>query len=123
MGVRLDDIDYFLAVAAHGKIRAAAAALNVSQPAITQGLQRLEKEIVDGRRFAGDAVVVHGVNAVGGDVHLEEVAVGFAEVMNTFDGDAAKGEVVGELPVGDGERWEVVTEPVRKNLHESTFLV
>lgn len=45
MGVRLDDIDYFLAVAAHGKIRAAAAALNVSQPAITQGLQRLEKEI------------------------------------------------------------------------------
>lgn len=45
MGVRLDDIDYFLAVAAHGKVRAAAAALNVSQPAITQGLQRLEKEL------------------------------------------------------------------------------
>ncbi|OUL98308.1 hypothetical protein A8M77_32315 [Variovorax sp. JS1663] len=45
MGVRLDDIDYFLAVAHHGKVRAAAAALDVSQPAITQGLQRLEKEL------------------------------------------------------------------------------
>ena len=33
-----------------------------------------EGEVVDGGGFAGDAVVVHGVDAVGGDVHLEEVA-------------------------------------------------
>lgn len=45
MAVRLDDIDYFLAVAAHGQARRAAAALGVSQPAITKGLQRLEKEL------------------------------------------------------------------------------
>jgi DNA-binding transcriptional LysR family regulator len=43
--MRLEDLDYFLAVAAHGKVRAAAAALDVSQPAVTQGLQRLEKEM------------------------------------------------------------------------------
>jgi hypothetical protein len=67
--------------------------------------------------------VVHGVDAVSSNVHLKEVAVGFPERVNAFNGDAAKGEVVGELPVCDWERWEVVTEPVRKNLHESTFLV
>lgn len=45
MAVRLDDIDYFLAVAQHGQARRAAAALGVSQPAVTKGLQRLEKEV------------------------------------------------------------------------------
>jgi DNA-binding transcriptional LysR family regulator len=45
MAVRLDDIDYFLAVASHGQARRAALALGVSQPAITKGLQRLEKEL------------------------------------------------------------------------------
>lgn len=45
MAVRLDDIDYFLAVAEHGQVRRAAAALGLSQPAITKGLQRLEKEL------------------------------------------------------------------------------
>ncbi len=39
------------------------------------GVEGLEREVVDGGGFAGDAVVVHGVDAVGGDVHLEEVAV------------------------------------------------
>lgn len=45
MTVRLDDIDYFLAVADQGQARRAAAALGVSQPAVTKGLQRLEKEL------------------------------------------------------------------------------
>ena len=45
MALRLDDLDYFLAVAAHGKVRRAAAVLGVSQPAVTQGLQRLEREL------------------------------------------------------------------------------
>ena len=45
MSLRLDDIDYFLAVARHGQVRRAAAELGLSQPAITKGLQRLEKEL------------------------------------------------------------------------------
>lgn len=45
MAVRLDDIDYFLAVARHGQVRRAAAAMGLSQPALTKGLQRLEKEL------------------------------------------------------------------------------
>jgi DNA-binding transcriptional LysR family regulator len=45
MTVRLDDIDYFLAVADHGQTRRAAAALGVSQPAVVKGLQRLEAQL------------------------------------------------------------------------------
>lgn len=45
MALRLDDIDYFLAVADHGQVRRAAAELGLSQPALTKGLQRLEKEL------------------------------------------------------------------------------
>jgi hypothetical protein len=43
--------------------------------------------------------------------------------MDAFDGDAAEGQIIGELPVGDGERWDVVAQPACKNLHESTSLV
>ncbi|TFZ06133.1 LysR family transcriptional regulator [Ramlibacter henchirensis] len=45
MALRLDDIDYFLAVAQHGQLRRAADALGLSQPALTKALQRLEKEL------------------------------------------------------------------------------
>lgn len=45
VAVRLDDIDYFLAVAHWGQVRRAAAELGVSQPAVTKGLQRLEREL------------------------------------------------------------------------------
>ena len=43
MTVRLDDIDYFLAVVAQGRVRRAAVTLGVSQPAVTKGIQRLER--------------------------------------------------------------------------------
>ena len=45
MSISLDDIDYFLAVAEEGQVRKAALKLGVSQPAITKGLQRLEKAL------------------------------------------------------------------------------
>ena len=42
MGIQLNDIDYFLAVAEEGQVHRAAKRLGVSQPAVTKGLQRLE---------------------------------------------------------------------------------
>jgi DNA-binding transcriptional LysR family regulator len=45
MSVRLDDIDYFLAVVQCGQLRAAAEQLNLSQPALTKAIQRLEAEV------------------------------------------------------------------------------
>jgi DNA-binding transcriptional LysR family regulator len=45
MGIQLDDIDYFLAVAEEGQVRKGAQRLGISQPAVTKALQRLEKEL------------------------------------------------------------------------------
>ena len=62
-------------------------------------IKRPECYAVNGRRFAGNAVVVHGIDAVGGDVHLEERAVALAEIEDAFDGDAAQRQIFGELSV------------------------
>ena len=71
------------------------------------GVERVQRQVVDGGGFACDAVMVHGVDAVGGDVGVEEGAVGVAggvvELEDAFDGDAAQGKVFGELVVVDFE--------------------
>ena len=69
------------------------------------GCDRLEIDVVDGGALARDAVVVHGVDAIGGDVDfVDAVAV---VLVDTFDGDAGHGEIVGELAVVDLEVNEV----------------
>jgi hypothetical protein len=67
--------------------------------------------------------VVHGVDAVGGDVHLEEVAVVWAEIVDTFYGDATEGEVFGELVIIGRDIGDVGAEPVGKDLHGLASLV
>ena len=105
-----------------GDMRGSSTALPDSNDESAVGPEGEERQVVDGGGFAGDAVVVHGVDAVGSDVHLEEGAVRrpvvAAEIVNAFDGDAAEGEVVGELPVGDSEGGQVVAEPLRENVHD-----
>jgi hypothetical protein len=44
------------------------------------------------------------------------------EGVDALDGDAAEGEVVGELPIGDWEGGQVVAEPVCEDVH-GRFLV
>ena len=80
-------------------------------------------EAVDDRGFAGDAVVVHRVDAVGGDVHLEEVDVVWAERVDAFYGYAAEGEVVGELPIVSRDTRDVGAEPLCNDVHDGRFLV
>lgn len=94
MNVRLNDIQYFLAIAEHGKVRAAALALGVSQPAVTQGIQRLEKEMgfrlfersASGMRPTGVArqfrdkvqaiqAELKGALAEAGEAHLGELGI------------------------------------------------
>ena len=71
--------------------------------------------------------MVHGVDAVGGDVHLVEVAVGFsirgAEGVDAFDGDAAEGEIVGELLIISRNVRDVGAEPGGQNIHGLASLV
>lgn len=45
MSLRLDDLDYVLAVVEHGQVQRAADALGVSQSAVTKGIQRLERTL------------------------------------------------------------------------------
>ena len=40
-----------------------------------------------------------------------------AEVEDAFDGDAAQGEVVGELAIGDVESGQICTQPGGENFH------
>jgi len=87
------------------------------------GVEGSEGQVVDGGGFAGDTVVVHGVDAVGGDVHLKEVAVGLsigggAEIVNAFYRDAAEGEVFGELVIIDRNVGNVGAEPRSDDVHD-----
>ncbi len=62
---------------------------------------RLQINVIDGRAFAGHAVVAHGVGTVGANLHFEERLP-----VNLFDGlhrHTGKGEIVGELSVADFE--------------------
>ncbi|WP_194722648.1 LysR family transcriptional regulator [Noviherbaspirillum malthae] len=43
--MRLEDLDYFLAVASAGHVGRAAESMGVTQPALTKGIQRLESEL------------------------------------------------------------------------------
>lgn len=45
MTVSLEALEYFAAVARHGQVRAAAMELGLSQPALTKGIQRLERSL------------------------------------------------------------------------------
>ena len=61
--------------------------------------------------------MVHGIDAVGGDVHLEERSVPWTKIVDAFDGNAAQGQRLGKFTVGQGEAGDVGTNPLGKNIH------
>ncbi len=79
--------------------------------------ERRQLYAVDCGGLAGDAVVVHGIDAVGGDVHLVERAVTRAKIEDAFNGDAAQGEIFGELGVVDRKFRQITAKPLGKNFH------
>src|SRR3984885_2085577 len=62
--------------------------------------------------------MVHGIDAVGGDVHLEERTLARTKIEDTFYGNAAQGQRFGEFAVGQGEAGHVGANPLRKNIHK-----
>ncbi len=79
--------------------------------------KRLQSQPIDRRRLARHAVVVHRVNAVGGDVHLVERAVARAQIVDAFNGYAAQRQVFGELGVVDGQFRQIGAEPFGQYVH------
>ena len=53
-------------------------------------------------RLARDAVVVHCIDTIGGDVHLEERTPARTKIEDAFDGNAAQRQRFGEFAVGQG---------------------
>ena len=80
----------------------------------TFGRKGRKVKIVDGRDFASDAVMVHGIDAVGGDLRLPGLVGALAKVA--FNGDAADGESFGNLAVA-GRGRDKIANPIRGNFH------
>jgi len=80
-------------------------------------IEGLQFNAIDGRSLARDAIVVHRIDPVGGKVHLVERAIAGAEIEDAFNGNAAQGQVFGELGVRYGELGQIATEPLCEDLH------
>jgi len=78
--------------------------------------ERLQRHAIDRGSLARYAVVVHRVDAVGGDVHFVQRAAARGGKL-AFDGDAAQGEVFGKLPVVHGEFRKIGAKPVGQDVH------
>src|SRR5262249_26793079 len=77
-------------------------------------LDRLQIYVVDRRRLARHAVVVHRVHAVGGDVHLEGGVR--AGALDRLDSDAGVRQILRKLAVVDIELNEVA-HPIWRDPH------
>src|SRR5205085_1959331 len=77
-------------------------------------LKRLQVPIVDGGTFAGDAVMIHGVRPVGGDLRIENSFARFGG--DSFDVDAGLGEIVRKGALVSGKLDELA-QPVGEDLH------
>ena len=84
-------------------------------------VERVQRNVVNRSDFTCDAVVIHRVDTVGRDVHIEQrrvrVARSIVQLKDSFHGDATEGQVFGELVVIDIENGQVGAEPMRKDLH------
>jgi hypothetical protein len=62
--------------------------------------------------------MIHGIDAVGGYVHLKKRATDrWSYVEDTFHGDTAEGEIVGEGAVARVEWGQIGSKPGAEDIH------
>ena len=71
-------------------------------------VQRFQFDIVNGRGLAGHTVVIHGVDTIGGQVHLVDGRAVF--LLDRLYRDARRGQIFGELAVV-GRNVDELTQP------------
>ncbi len=66
-------------------------------------IERDQRQRIDRRDFPCDAIVVHSVDAVGGNVHLEKRAIGRTEIEDSVDSDTAQSKRLGQFAIAGRE--------------------
>ena len=61
--------------------------------------------------------MVHRIDAVGGDVHLEEVSIAGTEVVHALHRNATQRQVFGELMIVDRDIRDIGAEPAGQDIH------
>lgn len=108
-GVELRNIEYFLAVAAEGSMRAAAKKLGLTQPALTKAMRRLEDEAgvsLFDRRSRGVSLTVYGQCFLR---HARNIRAGMTDADCEIQ--ALKNGTSGLARIGAGPSWQTRVLP------------
>jgi DNA-binding transcriptional LysR family regulator len=115
--LELRNIEYFLAVAAEGSMRAAAKKLGLTQPALTKAMRRLEDEAgvsLFDRRSRGVSLTVYGQCFLR---HARNIRAGMADAECEIQ--ALRNGTSGLVRVGAGPSWQtrVLPEAIARFRH------
>lgn len=102
--LELRTVEYFLAIAEEGSLRAAAQRLGVTQPALTKAVRRIEQE-VGARLFERTARGV-SLTLAGGMLlrHARRMRASLAEAEREIE--ALRAGFAGEVRIGAGPAWQ-----------------
>jgi LysR family transcriptional regulator of gallate degradation len=107
--VELRTVDYFLAVAEQGSLRAAAQRLGVTQPALTKAIRRFEGEAgatLFDRNSRGVSLTVYGTAFLR---HARNLRASLREARD--DITALQAGIAGQVRLGAGPSWERMVLP------------
>ena len=107
--MELRTVDYFLAVAEQGSLRAAAQRLGVTQPALTKAIRRFEDEAgatLFDRNSRGVSLTVYGSAILR---HARNLRASLREARD--DIAALQAGIAGQVRVGAGPSWERMVLP------------
>jgi DNA-binding transcriptional LysR family regulator len=113
--MRIEQLEYVAAVTAHGSLRRASAALNISQPALSEAVTKLERELgltlID-RRRSGSRISSQGLDLL---QHMTEVLESVDRLRQAAGDQAGR---VGELRIGTVDTASsTLLVPALRDLH------